>query len=71
MAVEVRAELASNVGAVLIVPGDQVKKCQTLIIVESMKMEIPVTAEVSGTVIEVRVEERDPVNEGDIVAVIN
>ena len=70
MAEEVRAEMVANVWKVLVAQGDSVEDGDTLVILESMKMEIPVIAEASGTVAELRVNEGDVVQEGDIIAVI-
>ena len=71
MAEEVRAEMVANVWKVLVAAGDPVEDGDTLVILESMKMEIPVIAEVDGTVAEIRVAEGDVVQEGDIIAVID
>jgi acetyl-CoA carboxylase biotin carboxyl carrier protein len=71
VAEEVRAEMVANVWKVLVAAGDTVEDGDTLVILESMKMEIPVIAEVSGTVAELRVNEGDVVQEGDIIAVID
>ncbi len=70
MAEEVRAEMVANVWKVLVAAGDSVEDGDTLVILESMKMEIPVIAEASGTVAELRVNEGDVVQEGDIIAII-
>jgi biotin carboxyl carrier protein len=67
---EVRAEMVANVWKVVAKQGDAVEDGDTLVILESMKMEIPVVAESSGTVSEVRVEEGQVVQEGDVIAVI-
>jgi acetyl-CoA carboxylase biotin carboxyl carrier protein len=67
---EVRAEMVANVWKVVAKQGDTVEDGDTLVILESMKMEIPVVAESSGTVSEVRVEEGQVVQEGDVIAVI-
>jgi len=50
--------------------GDQVGEDDVLIILESMKMEIPVTAPTAGMVLEIRVKEQDVVQEGQVLAVI-
>jgi biotin carboxyl carrier protein len=71
VAEEVRAEMVANVWKVLVAAGDSVEDGDTLVILESMKMEIPVIAEVSGTVAELRVNEGDVVQEGDIIAIID
>ena len=71
MATEVRAEMVANVWKVVVAQGDAVEDGDTLVILESMKMEIPVVAEGSGTVSELRVNEGDVVQEGDVIAVIS
>ena len=70
MAEEVRAEMVANVWKVVVNQGDAVADGDTLVILESMKMEIPVVAETAGTVTELRVREGDVVQEGDVIAVI-
>jgi biotin carboxyl carrier protein len=70
MAEEVRAEMVANVWKVVVAEGDTVSDGDTLVILESMKMEIPVMAETEGTVQELRVNEGDVVQEGDVIAVI-
>ena len=67
---EVQAEITANVWQVPAEVGQRVAEGDTLVILESMKMEIPVTAPVGGTVSEVRVKPEDQVQEGDVVAVI-
>ncbi len=67
---EVVAEMVANVWKVVVAPGDAVGDGDTLVILESMKMEIPVVAEQAGTVAELRVAEGDVVQEGDVIAVI-
>ncbi|TKV61485.1 biotin/lipoyl-binding carrier protein [Nakamurella flava] len=71
MAEEVRAEMVANVWKVLVNKGDQVADGDTLVILESMKMEIPVLAEVDGTVTSVAVAEGGVVQEGDLIAEIS
>lgn len=71
MAEEVRAEMVANVWKVLVAEGDQVADGDTLVILESMKMEIPVLAEVDGTVTSVAVSEGGVVQEGDLIAEIS
>lgn len=70
MAEEVIAEMVANVWKVLVVPGDAVDEGDTLCILESMKMEIPVEATASGTVTSMNVSEGGVVQEGDVIAVI-
>ena len=67
---EVRAEMVANVWQVVTSEGDEVGEGDTLVILESMKMEIPVVAETPGTVTKLAVVEGDVVQEGDLIAVI-
>ena len=68
MADEIRAEMVANVWNVVAAAGDSVEDGDTLVILESMKMEIPVLAESSGVVAEIAVNEGDVVQEGDLIA---
>jgi acetyl-CoA carboxylase biotin carboxyl carrier protein len=68
---EVRAEIAANVWQVPAEVGAQVAEGDELVILESMKMEIPVSAPTAGTVTEVRVKPEDQVQEGDVLVVIS
>ena len=68
---EVRAELTATVWKVVVEKGATVAEGDELVILESMKMEIPVAAPVAGTVTELCVAEEDRINEGDLVAVID
>lgn len=61
------ASMAGSVWKVLVQPGDTVAEGQDVVILESMKMEIPMAAEAGGTVKEVKVREGDFVNEGDVL----
>ena len=70
MADEVRAEMVANVWKVVVAQGDSVADGDTLVILESMKMEIPVLAESDGTVTTLAVSEGQVVQEGDLIAVI-
>ena len=70
MAEEVGAEMVANVWKVVVAQGDEVAEGDTLVILESMKMEIPVIAETSGKVAQLAVGEGDVVQEGDVIAVI-
>jgi len=67
---EVRAEMVANVWKIVAAVGDEVGDGDTLVILESMKMEIPVVAEGSGTVSEIRVTEGQVVQEGDVIAIL-
>lgn len=70
MADEIRAEMVANVWKVVAATGDRVDDGDTLVILESMKMEMPVEAEDSGTVSEIRCEEGQSVSEGDVLVVL-
>ena len=67
---EVRAEMVANVWKVVAVEGDNIADGDTLVILESMKMEIPVIAEEGGTVVEFCVAEGAAISEGDVVAIL-
>jgi acetyl-CoA carboxylase biotin carboxyl carrier protein len=67
---EVRAEMVANVWKVVAAEGATVSDGDTLVILESMKMEIPVLAEEDGTLTRLAVAEGDVVQEGDLIAVI-
>ena len=71
MSYYVNAELVANVLKVVAKNGDSVSPDDTLVILESMKMEIPVPAEVAGTIVELSVREGQVVTEGDQIAEID
>jgi biotin carboxyl carrier protein len=68
---EVVAEMVANVWKVLVSQGDTVAEGDTICILESMKMEIPVEATAGGTVSAIKVAEGGVVQEGDVIAVID
>ncbi len=67
---EVRSEITGSLWKIVKQPGEAVTEDDTLMILESMKMEIPIMAEAVGTLAEILVGEGDPVAEGQVVAVI-
>jgi len=67
---EVKAELVGSVWKITSKPGDEVAEEAVLLILESMKMEIEVTAPRAGTVKEIRVKETDVVKEGQVLVVL-
>jgi len=67
VAEQIRAEMVANVLSLLVSSGDTVAAGQAVVIMESMKMEIPVLAEFGGTVTAVSVAEGDVVQEGDVM----
>lgn len=68
---EVLSEMVANVWRVMVSVGDQVSEGDVLVILESMKMEIPIESPEAGTVREVKVAEGGVVQEGDVIAVIS
>ena len=67
---EVVAEMVANVWKVVVGVGDEVAEGDTICILESMKMEIPVEATASGKIATLNVAEGGVVQEGDVIAVI-
>jgi acetyl-CoA carboxylase biotin carboxyl carrier protein len=67
---EIRAEMVANVWKVVAAEGDDLEDGDTLVILESMKMEIPVLAEGGGKLTRLAVAEGDVIQEGDLIAVI-
>jgi biotin carboxyl carrier protein len=64
---EIVAEMVANVMTVAVSPGDRLTAGDTVVVLESMKMEIPVLTETDGTVAAVKVSTGDVVQEGDIL----
>jgi biotin carboxyl carrier protein len=62
--------MVANVWKVVVQEGDKVSEGDTLVILESMKMEIPVLAEDDGVVVQLKVAEGDVIQEGHLIAVI-
>ena len=67
---DVTAEMAATVWLIEVAVGDEVRAGQDLVILESMKMEIPVSAAVPGVVRSIQVELGQAVAEGDVLVVI-
>ena len=68
--IEIVAEMVANVMSVAVAPGDRVEAGDTVVLLESMKMEIPVLLEAPGTVRAVKVAPGDVVQEGDVLVEI-
>jgi acetyl-CoA carboxylase biotin carboxyl carrier protein len=68
---DVRAQLSASVWQVKVEPGQHVERGQTLLVLESMKMEIPVEAERAGVVREVLVKPDDLVQQDDLLATLD
>ena len=68
---DIVAEMVANVMTVVVAPGDKLDTGDTVVLLESMKMEIPVLAEAPGTVYAVRVSAGDVVQEGDVLVTVD
>ncbi len=65
------AEVAGKVWKIEARAGATLAADEGILILESMKMEIPVVAPAPGTLLELRVAEGDAVNEGDVIAILS
>jgi acetyl-CoA carboxylase biotin carboxyl carrier protein len=70
MSTEIEAHITGTVWKIEVDVGDQVDDGDTVVILESMKMEMPVEAEDAGKVAEIRCEEGQSVSEGDVLVVL-
>ena len=68
--IRVKSEIAGSVWKILKQPGEAVAEDESLMLLESMKMEIPVVSPRAATVLEWRVAEGEAVAEGDVVVVL-
>lgn len=68
---EIESEVQGNVWKHLVAPGDTVAAGDVLLIIESMKMEIPVEAPAAGRVLDILVAVEQPVEEAQVVAVLD
>jgi len=71
VAVEIEAQIAGSVWKVEKAVGDAVEEEDVILVIESMKMEIPVEAPSAGTIREIRAAEGDSIEEGDVLAVLD
>ncbi|MGI9592380.1 MAG: acetyl-CoA carboxylase biotin carboxyl carrier protein subunit [Myxococcota bacterium] len=71
MATEVEAQIAGNIWKIEKAVGDVLEEEDVILIIESMKMEIPLEAPCSGRLAEIRVAEGDAIEEGAVLAVID
>ncbi|GAC54348.1 putative biotinylated protein [Gordonia amicalis NBRC 100051 = JCM 11271] len=62
------AEIVASVLEVLVAPGQQIEVGDSLVLLESMKMEIPVLAEEPGTIADIKVQVGDVIQAGDVIA---
>jgi biotin carboxyl carrier protein len=65
--VQIKAELAGNLWRIVVGEGQQVRTDETLMILESMKMEIPVNSPAAGRVTKIHVKEGQTVQEGQLL----
>jgi acetyl-CoA carboxylase biotin carboxyl carrier protein len=70
MAVDVCAHITGTVWKIQVAEGDQVEEEQTVVILESMKMEMPVEAPEGGRVAKILVSEGQAVEEGDVLVTL-
>ena len=70
MSVEIPAHITGTVWKIQVAVGDDVDDGDTVVILESMKMEMPVEAEDAGKVAAIRCEEGQSVQEGDVLVVL-
>ncbi|MBH1964951.1 MAG: acetyl-CoA carboxylase biotin carboxyl carrier protein subunit [Comamonadaceae bacterium] len=68
--IEVKSEVTGKVWKILVAVGQRVEAEGTVMVVESMKMEIPVDSEKGGEVVELMVGEGDAVEDGQVVAIV-
>ncbi|MCZ6474388.1 MAG: biotin/lipoyl-binding carrier protein [SAR324 cluster bacterium] len=66
--IDVKSEITGTIWKIEVKAGDKVAEEDVLIIIESMKMEIPVLAPEAGTVAEILVKEEEPIKEGQLLA---
>ena len=69
--VNVKSEIAGNVWKIQTRPGDRVEVDGEIMILESMKMEIPVLSPKAGMIKEIRVSEGEAIDEGQLVAILD
>ena len=67
---EIKSEIAGKVWKIETKPGDRVEEDDPILILESMKMEIPVTAPADCRIVEILVAGEDAVSEGQVVAIV-
>jgi acetyl-CoA carboxylase biotin carboxyl carrier protein len=68
---QVEANITGTVWKIEVSVGDTIEEGDTVVILESMKMEMPIESEDDGTVAEIRVEEGQSVQEGDVLVVLS
>jgi biotin carboxyl carrier protein len=71
VAIEIEAQITGNVWKIEKAVGDAVQEEDVILIIESMKMEIPVEAPCGGTISEIRTAEGESIEEGDVLVVLD
>ncbi|HZK86969.1 MAG TPA: acetyl-CoA carboxylase biotin carboxyl carrier protein subunit [Syntrophomonas sp.] len=71
MSMEIKAPMPGKISSITVSLGDQVKEEDEIIIMDAMKMEIPVYAPGAGTIKEIKVKVGDSVNEGQVLAILD
>ena len=69
--IEVGSEITGRVWKIVTETGTKVSEGDTLLILESMKMELPVESPCNGTVLKIPLDEGDSVNEDQVVAIVD
>ena len=70
MATEIKAHITGTIWKIKVEAGQEIEEGDTLVIIESMKMEMPIEADDDGKVLEVKAKEGQPVNEGDVLMIV-
>lgn len=70
MPTEIKAHITGTIWKIPVAEGQDIEEGDTLVIIESMKMEMPIEADDDGKVLEVKAKEGQAVNEGDVLMVV-
>ncbi len=70
MPTEIKAHITGTIWKIPVKDGEEIEEGDTLVIIESMKMEMPIEADDDGKVIEVKAAEGQAVNEGDVLMIV-
>ncbi len=68
---DIKAHITGTIWKIKVEVGQSIEEGDTLVIIESMKMEMPIEADDPGTVKEVLAKEGQPVNEGDVLLIVD
>lgn len=70
MSTEIKAHITGTIWKIPVSEGQEIEEGDTLVIIESMKMEMPIEADDDGKVLEIKAKEGQPVNEGDVLMIV-